>query len=163
MLLEQTTDLFRLQEFIRPRGDVVEGEHGVGLAAAKGRLELHYRVAFPAHQALQRCTKELAHPWHEIGALEEFHRLLVFGVGPAFQHLGQVCGELRLHITARGNIRVGRHGAELGRLENDYDGAQEAFRRALAIARREKNRALEVRTLALSANVNLFHLRRGKL
>jgi DNA polymerase III delta prime subunit/tetratricopeptide (TPR) repeat protein len=68
-----------------------------------------------------------------------------------------------LQLVPPDSLAAGRllsnHGAELGRLENDCDGAQEALRRALAIARREKDRALEVRTLALSANVNLFHLR----
>jgi DNA-binding CsgD family transcriptional regulator/tetratricopeptide (TPR) repeat protein len=51
------------------------------------------------------------------------------------------------------------YGAELGRVENDYQGAQEAFTRALAIAQRHGDLALEVRTLAASANVDFFHLR----
>jgi tetratricopeptide (TPR) repeat protein len=51
------------------------------------------------------------------------------------------------------------YGAELGRVENDHQGAEEAFDRALAIARREGDLALELRTLAASANVDLFHLR----
>jgi ATP/maltotriose-dependent transcriptional regulator MalT len=67
-----------------------------------------------------------------------------------------------LQLVPPDSLAAGRllssHGAELGRLENDYDGAQEALRRALAIARREKDLALEARTLALSANVNLYHL-----
>ncbi|MCZ6866767.1 MAG: protein kinase, partial [Chloroflexi bacterium] len=51
------------------------------------------------------------------------------------------------------------YGTELGRVGNDYQGAEEAFDRALAIARREGDLALEVRALAASANVDLFHLR----
>jgi DNA-binding CsgD family transcriptional regulator len=51
------------------------------------------------------------------------------------------------------------YGLELGRVENDYEGAQEAFARALAIARREQDIALELSTLCASANVNLFHFR----
>ena len=50
------------------------------------------------------------------------------------------------------------YGAELGRIENDYSGAQEAFNRALVIARREKDIALEAQVLAGLANVDLFHL-----
>jgi DNA-binding CsgD family transcriptional regulator len=50
------------------------------------------------------------------------------------------------------------YGAELGRVENDYEGAQEAFRRALAIARREQDLPLEIRSLAASANVDLSHI-----
>jgi tetratricopeptide (TPR) repeat protein len=51
------------------------------------------------------------------------------------------------------------YGSELGRIEKDYEGAQEAFSRALTIARQEKDIALEVRTLAASANMDLFWLR----
>ncbi len=51
-----------------------------------------------------------------------------------------------------------RYGAELGRLENDYTGAQRAFNRALAVARREKDLALEVSTLVESADVDYSQL-----
>jgi DNA-binding CsgD family transcriptional regulator/tetratricopeptide (TPR) repeat protein len=50
------------------------------------------------------------------------------------------------------------YGAELGRIEKDYERAQEAFSQALTIARQEKDVALEVRTLAASANMDLFRL-----
>jgi tetratricopeptide (TPR) repeat protein len=51
------------------------------------------------------------------------------------------------------------YGLELGHVENDYEGAQEAFARALAIARREQDIALELSILCASANVNLLHFR----
>ena len=51
------------------------------------------------------------------------------------------------------------YGTELGRLERDYEGAQEAFGQALAIARREQDVVLEVRTLGASGEVDFFHLR----
>jgi DNA-binding CsgD family transcriptional regulator/tetratricopeptide (TPR) repeat protein len=51
------------------------------------------------------------------------------------------------------------YGAELGRVEGDYENAQAAFAQALAIARREGDPALEVRTLAETADVDYFHLR----
>jgi tetratricopeptide (TPR) repeat protein len=60
--------------------------------------------------------------------------------------------------SAAGRL-LSSYGAELGRLENDYEGAQEAFSQALAIARRERDVALEVRTLAAAANVDFFHFR----
>jgi DNA-binding CsgD family transcriptional regulator/tetratricopeptide (TPR) repeat protein len=47
---------------------------------------------------------------------------------------------------------------ELGRFKNDYAKAQEAFERALAIARRESDVNLEMRTLAAWADVDYFHL-----
>ncbi len=68
-----------------------------------------------------------------------------------------------LKLVPPDSLAAGRllssYGTEVGRVENDYEGAQEAFRRALAIARRERDLALEVRTLAASANVDCFHLR----
>ena len=44
-------------------------------------------------------------------------------------------------------------------MDNDYEGAQEAFARSLAIAQKEKDSSLELNTLLGSANVDLFHLR----
>ena len=43
--------------------------------------------------------------------------------------------------------------------EGDYEGAQESFSRALAIARREGDEALEMRTSAEAASVAYAHLR----
>jgi DNA-binding CsgD family transcriptional regulator/tetratricopeptide (TPR) repeat protein len=54
------------------------------------------------------------------------------------------------------------YGFELGRLKNNYESAQDAFTRALAIARRYHDVGLEVRILTASANVDLFHLRLGE-
>jgi DNA-binding CsgD family transcriptional regulator/RecA/RadA recombinase len=51
------------------------------------------------------------------------------------------------------------YGAELGRVEGDYESAQASFVQALAIARREGDLALEARTLAAAADVDYFHLR----
>jgi len=50
------------------------------------------------------------------------------------------------------------YGLELGRLECNYDGAQEAFNRALAIADRENDLALRLRALASATEVDLIHL-----
>ncbi len=49
-----------------------------------------------------------------------------------------------------------RYGYELGRVEGDYVAAQEAFNRALAIARDVGDQGLEVTTLTSSADVDLF-------
>jgi tetratricopeptide (TPR) repeat protein len=50
------------------------------------------------------------------------------------------------------------YGLESGQWENDYDKAQEAFERALAIARRVRDANLEMRTLAAWACVDYYHL-----
>jgi DNA-binding CsgD family transcriptional regulator/tetratricopeptide (TPR) repeat protein len=68
-----------------------------------------------------------------------------------------------LKLVPPDSLAAGRllcsYGAELGQLEGDYENAQAAFAQALAIARREGDLALEVRTLAAAASVDLFHLR----
>jgi tetratricopeptide (TPR) repeat protein len=51
------------------------------------------------------------------------------------------------------------YGAELGRVEADYDGAQKAFARALEISQQLGDTRLEARTLAASSNVDQFHMR----
>ena len=52
-----------------------------------------------------------------------------------------------------------RHGAYLARFEGDYEGAQAAFNRSLAIARREADTVLEMRSLEEAAAVDYAHLR----
>ncbi len=52
-------------------------------------------------------TSILQQPFGEVGAAEEFHRLLVFRFGRAGQHLGEVGGEFSLQITAAGHIGMG--------------------------------------------------------
>ena len=53
---------------------------------------------------------------------------------------------------------LSRYGLELGRVEGDYEGAQEAFQRTMLIAQREGDAVLEARTVANSASVHFFHL-----
>jgi tetratricopeptide (TPR) repeat protein len=68
-----------------------------------------------------------------------------------------------LKLVPPDSLAAGRllcsYGAELGRVEGDYENAQAAFAQALAIARREGDPALEVRTLVAAANVDWSHLR----
>jgi DNA-binding CsgD family transcriptional regulator len=68
-----------------------------------------------------------------------------------------------LNLVPPDSLAAGRllcsYGFELGRVEGDYKNAQAAFAQALAIARREGDLALEVRTLAAAADVDFFHLR----
>jgi DNA-binding CsgD family transcriptional regulator len=68
-----------------------------------------------------------------------------------------------LKLVPPDSLAAGRllcsYGLELGLVEGDYESAQAAFTQALAIARREGDLALEVRTLAAAADVDHFHLR----
>jgi DNA-binding CsgD family transcriptional regulator len=67
-----------------------------------------------------------------------------------------------LSLVPSGSQDAGRllavYGMSVGRTA-DYEEAKQAFVQALAIARRERDTALEVRTLANAAQVNGFHLR----
>ena len=67
-----------------------------------------------------------------------------------------------LKLVPADSLSAGRllssYGAEIGRLDNNYNGAQEAFARALSIAQKKKDSYLKLNTLLASANVALFHL-----
>jgi DNA-binding CsgD family transcriptional regulator/DNA polymerase III delta prime subunit len=71
--------------------------------------------------------------------------------------------ERALTLVPPDSVAAGRllptYGDQSGRTENDYAKAKEAFERALAIARREKDVGLKMRTLAAWAGVDYFHLR----
>ena len=54
---------------------------------------------------------------------------------------------------------LSQYGWFLGVIEADHEGAQRAFQRALAIAQRQANPALERRTLANAAWADAYHLR----
>ena len=54
---------------------------------------------------------------------------------------------------------LSRYGGLLVRREGDYDGAQDALSKALAIARREDDKTLELRTLAEAAQLAFMQLR----
>ncbi len=74
------------------------------------------------------------------------------------RYLGQALELARPDSLTAGRL-LSSYGAELGRVEADYDGAQAAFARALEIARKEEDTTLEARTQAASSNVDFFHLR----
>ncbi|MCH8745855.1 MAG: hypothetical protein IIB31_09455, partial [Chloroflexi bacterium] len=59
---------------------------------------------------------------------------------------------------AAGNLLY-RYGWELGRIEGNYDAAQNAFNQALSIADQENNRSLEMWTRANATYVNFHHAR----
>jgi DNA-binding CsgD family transcriptional regulator/tetratricopeptide (TPR) repeat protein len=71
-----------------------------------------------------------------------------------------------LNLVPSDSLAAGRllssYGVELGRVENDHANAQDMFSKALTIARREQDSALEARILAESAIVDLYHLHLGE-
>ncbi len=66
-----------------------------------------------------------------------------------------------LELVQRGSHDEGRLLSQYSRAvyyeENDFEAAQDAYTRALAIAQRENDRDLELRTLGNAAGVDTFH------
>ena len=87
---------------------------------------------------------------------------------PIATQAGLESGAAQLVVRALALAPLGSHearrllclrGRAMGTVEGDYEGAQEAFDEALAIARVSKDPVLEMRTLAQACYVDLFHLR----
>ena len=57
---------------------------------------------------------------------------------------------------------LSRYGQIVGLTGSDYQEAEQAFHKALVIARREGDPALEMRTLAAAASVDSIHTRYGE-
>ena len=128
---------------------------GLGRAqAALGRIE----------EAIPNLAKALDH-YSDTG---DIVNAVTIGATPLPAWAGRLEGALdlctkALEMVDRNSLEAGRilsnHGRNLGMQEGDYEGANEAFDRALAIARREKNTALEMATLANASVVDMYHLR----
>jgi tetratricopeptide (TPR) repeat protein len=87
---------------------------------------------------------------------------------PIYPLIGQRSGNAQLVAHALALVSpeshaagrlLSRYGRVMGIEEGDYDGTWEAFDRALAIARREGDVALEMQALADAANVDMLHSR----
>ena len=90
-------------------GQVVEGDQGVGLAAAEVRLQLDGWFAAPARKAQRGFGKEACQSSRQVGAREKRLWVLVLGAGFARRNERQVCCELSLGQPARGNIVMRSH------------------------------------------------------
>jgi tetratricopeptide (TPR) repeat protein len=97
----------------------------------------------------------------------EVDQAVVVAEHPVQSALGVPIGESELITGALALVPADSHyvgrllstyGLSLYQETGDYDGAQEAFGRALEIARREEDPALEIRTLAHAADVDFHHL-----
>jgi hypothetical protein len=92
-----------------PEEQVVEGDHGVRLAAPEVGLELHHRVASGPGEAPDRVHEQALQVLREVRPPEELHRILVLGGRFPQVHLPQVGGELRLLVAAARHVRVRAH------------------------------------------------------
>ena len=103
-LSQQIPDTSQLVKRRAPSQKVVQGEQGVGLAAAERGLELDDGFAPLAGNPLQRLDHQPAHAAGQIGAGEEFHGVLVLGFRPTPRYLREIRRELRLPVAARGHV-----------------------------------------------------------
>ena len=106
-LVEQGRDAGEVAQGAAAGGEVVDGEQGVGLAAAEGGLQLDHRLAARAVQALRHLDEQQAHALGDEGALEEGGGVLVLARRLAGAHGGDVGGELRLQEGAFEHVGMG--------------------------------------------------------
>ena len=92
---------------LRAGKEVVEGEHGVRLAAAEVGLQLDDGLAALAIQAQQSICQQASQTLGQVGAAEELGRVAVFGGTLAEMDLPEVGGEFGLLVVAAGDVGVG--------------------------------------------------------
>jgi tetratricopeptide (TPR) repeat protein len=147
-------------EGTEPAADAETAALLFGLARAQAaKLEMHQVQGIVA--SLGRALDYYA----EAGDVDRVVAVAEYPVG-ADLGLATGAGELisrALRLVPPDSHQAGRllstYGLTLYQDTGDYGGAQETFNRALAIAQREKDPALEMRTLANAANVHFYHLR----
>jgi tetratricopeptide (TPR) repeat protein len=143
-----------------PTGDAETAALLFGLGRAQlATLERHQTEEAVA--TLQRAFDYYAAAGDVAGALAVAQYPMAIGILGRTGVAGFIPRALKL--VPPDSLAAGRllysYGHELGRVEGDYENAQAAFAQALAIARREGDLALEVRTLAAAADVDFYHLR----
>ncbi len=88
---------------------VVQSQHAVRLAAAKGRLQLNHGLAVQPRHAPQGLHQQPLHSLRHVGTAEELHRVAVLQRALATRHLRQVRRELRVAVAALRHVLVGLH------------------------------------------------------
>ena len=128
---------------------------GRGLASAAGRNQWQ--------QAVDSVGRAFDY-YHSVGGIPraveaaEYSLPVLSGARTAMATFYGRALELVDHDSITAARLLSSHGAELGRVDGDYLGGQQAFDQALTIARNADDESLEVRILAASGNVDLFRL-----
>ena len=131
-----------------------------GFARAK-TASMHWQEAQEVSAYLSRAFD------YYVGA-DDLDRAVAIAECPFYPYAGLRSGASQivaraLDLLPPNSLAIGRLLSRYGRLkgveEADYDGAQEAFRRALALAQLEGYTGLEMSTLASAGNVDTYHLR----
>jgi tetratricopeptide (TPR) repeat protein len=124
-------------------------------------------ATLPRHQ-IQEAVTSLTRALDYYAEAGESDRAVAVAEYPIYPLIGQGIGNDQLIARALALVApdspsagrlLSRYGRLMGIEEGDYHGAQDAFDKALAIARWEEDPILEMRTLADAANVDLIHMR----
>ena len=91
----------------RPREQVVQGEHGVGLAAPEVGLQLNDGIAASASETVDCPNKQALQTLGEVGPPKELDRIPVLVRPFAQVHLPEVGRELGLLVPPARNVLVG--------------------------------------------------------
>ena len=86
---------------------MVQGQHGVGLAAAEVGLELHHRIAAPSGEAPHRRGEQPLQALGQEGAPEELVGVAVLVRPLAQMHLPEIRRELRLLVAPARDVLMG--------------------------------------------------------
>jgi tetratricopeptide (TPR) repeat protein len=133
-----------------------------GLARAQLATSDRFRT-----QTTQEPAANLRRAFDYYAEAGEVDQAVVVAEHPVQSALGVPIGESELITRALALVPANSHyvgrllstyGLSLYQETGDYDGAQEAFGRALEIARREQDLSLDIRTLAHAADVDFHHL-----
>jgi DNA-binding CsgD family transcriptional regulator/tetratricopeptide (TPR) repeat protein len=117
---------------------------------------------------MDKAIASLRHAFDYYVAVGDVAHAVAVGQSTPRGRLGQRIGVAELVTRAlalvppdsrEAGYLLSHYGEVLARTEGDYDGAQEAFGRALAIAQREEDIALQMRVLAQWAIADSTHLR----
>jgi tetratricopeptide (TPR) repeat protein len=143
-----------------PAMDEEEAALLFGIARAQGATLERHRVpemAAPLRKAFDHYLEK-----GDVSHAVEVAEYPIFFMGGQRGGLAELISRA-LDLVPAGSNTAGRLLARYvkvrGMEEGDYESAQDAVRRALAIAQREGDEGLEMRTLASAIEVDVFHLR----
>ena len=145
------------------RYSLLAGERALGAYAYEEALSLFERALAAKEGQAPIPTGREGQAGQVPSAVDGETAALLFGLGRAqMATLPMFDIERALRLVPAGSHQAGRLLAHLGShvgLEGDYQGAREAFSKAIAIAERENDIALKMRALTLSAHVWAHHSR----
>ena len=87
---------------------MIQGEHGVGLAAPEVGLQLNDGIAAPTREAVDCSDQQALQAFREVGPPKELDRVPVLVRPFADVHLPEIGGEFGLLIAPARDVLVGR-------------------------------------------------------